>query len=127
MVRGQSRTLGAGNDPESRKRFPRERRAISLTHQVNDRGWQVAEADGLVNDQRRLQTRGKDDEERYPDLRAVEALAMVKQTVLAQAFAMIRGHDDQCLFEDTATLQFVEQNTKLLVEVYKTVVIRIAS
>ncbi len=42
---------------------------------------------------------------------------MVKQTVLAQALAMIRGHDDQGLIEHTATLQFVEENTQLLVDV----------
>jgi hypothetical protein len=127
MLTRRSSVLRPGITPKPGQRFTGERRPVSLTRQVNDRGWQVTEAYRLVDDRRRLQTRGRDDEERYPDLRSVEALAMVKQTVLAQAFAMIRGHDDQCLFEDTATLQFVEQNTKLLVEVYKTVVIRIAS
>ena len=50
---------------------------------------------------------------------------MVKQTVLAQALAMIRGHDDQRLFELTATLHLVEENTQLSVDVQKTVIIGI--
>ena len=124
---GRSSTLRPGIDPESRKRVSREGRAIFLTDQVNDRGWQVAEADRIVNDHRRLQTRGRDDEERHPDLCSVEAFTMVKQTVLAQALAMIRGHDDQCLFEHTATLQVVEENTQLFVDVEKTVIIGITS
>ncbi len=40
---------------------------------------------------------------------------------------MIRGHDDQCLIEHTATPQFVEEKTKLLVDVCEAVVIGIAS
>src|SRR5262249_15700249 len=40
---------------------------------------------------------------------------------------MIRGHDYKGLFEQAATLQFVEEDTKLLVNVRKTVVIRIPS
>ena len=42
---------------------------------------------------------------------------MVKQTVLAQALAMIRGYDDQGLFEQVATLQVVEENAQLSVDV----------
>ena len=52
---------------------------------------------------------------------------MVKQTVLAQALAMIRGHDDQGPLERATTLQFVEKNTQLFVDVPDTIIIGIAS
>ena len=44
----------------------------------DDRGRQVAEADGLAHDRRRTQARGRDDDQGHADLGPVEALAVVE-------------------------------------------------
>ena len=50
---------------------------------------------------------------------------MVKQTMLAQSFAMVGGHDHQRSIEHAAALQFVEQLSQPLVQISKAIVIAI--
>ena len=124
---GQVRLSRRRIPPESGERFSGEGRPCSQTQQIDDRGWQVAEADRLAHDRRRIETRRRSNHQGHSDLRPIETLTVVKQVVFTQPLTMIRGHDDQCLIEHAVTLQCVKEQAKLLVEITQAVVIRIAS
>ena len=113
--------------PESSEQFSREGRPCSQTHQIDDRGRQIAEADRCAHDRRRIETRRRSNHQGHTDLRPVKTQAVVKQVVFAQPLTMIRGDDDQCLIEHAVPPQCVKEQAKLLVDVSQAVVIRIAS
>ena len=62
-----------------------------------------------------------------PDLRAIQALAVIEQPVLPQPFAVIGGHDHERLIEHAATLEVVDQFTQPLVQISQAVVVGIAN
>ena len=122
-----SAATGPGLEDEPRQkprqRPARERRLGLQADQIDDRRRQIAEADRVGHNPLSSGRARRNDQERHADFMAVQALAMVKQIVFSQSFAMIGGHDDQGSIEHAASCQFVEQFAQLLVQIGHAIVV----